>query len=416
MKILWITNCPLNEYMKVAHGSLNINAGWLDGVRNAIILSDEKKEIELSFCSLDVTENDITIDGSRYFSFKKNDYSRLESIIDQVKPDLVHIFGTEYRHTLMATKILISRNIPFVTLIQGLISVCAKYYTFGLPKYIFPSLRDIVRRDSIAAQAEKFKQRGKFEITALEKTKNVIGFTDWDNVCTSLINPNRRYFRSNLVLRPEFYDGSKWSLKKCERHTIFISQISYPIKGFHTFIEAIGYLKNDYPDLKVYVTGQDIVHPKNAKEALRQSSYANYLKHLIVSHGLDDNIKFLGQLDAGAMKAQFFKSHIAVCCSVMENSSNSIFEAGILGVPTVATMVGGNTDMIIHGKTGYLYNILEPYMAYYYIRSIFEDDALSDKLSAESIKYNEQKCSPQLNGKALVAIYKRVISDQGLMR
>lgn len=416
MKVLWITNCPLSSYMKAAHNDQNINAGWLDGVRDAIALSDDKKEIELSFCSLDVEENDIVINGSRYLSFRANDYLRLEDIIDEIRPDLVHIFGTEYRHTLMATQILNNRNIPFVTLIQGLISVCAKYYKVGLPKYIFPSIRDIIRNDSITAQAKKFMNRGRFEIKALEKTKNIIGFTDWDNVCTRIINPSRRYFRSNLVLRSEFYEGDKWDVSKCERHSIFISQISYPIKGFHTFIDAISLLKADYPDLKIYVTGRDIIHPKNVKDVLTQSSYSYYLKHMLVSRGLQDSIKFLGRLDANNMKKWFLKSNVSVCCSVMENSSNSIYEAAILGVPMVATMAGGNGSLIIHGKTGYLYDVLEPYMAYHYIRTIFEDDDVSKKLSVASIKLNEERCSPQINGEELILIYKRVLNDKGSVR
>ena len=49
------------------------------------------------------------------------------------------------------------------------------------------------------------------------------------------------------------------------------------------------------------------------------------------------------------------KSNVIVVPSIVENESNSLTEAHILGVPTVAAFSGGMTNRIIHKKTGFLY-------------------------------------------------------------
>src|SRR5690606_29593717 len=118
--------------------------------------------------------------------------------------------------------------------IQGLVSVYAKHYMANLPyeiqrKYSF---RDFIKQDNLIQQQEKFKMRGLLEIEAIKNTRYIIGRTTWDKACASQMNPNSRYFKCNETLRGEFYIHV-WNQKKCEKHSIFTSQASYPIKGIH---------------------------------------------------------------------------------------------------------------------------------------------------------------------------------------
>ena len=67
---------------------------------------------------------------------------------------------------------------------------------------------------------------------------------------TNLINSNLKYYVCNESLRDSFYDGA-WKVENCRLHQIFISQASYPLKGFHKLLEAVNYIKADYPDLLI---------------------------------------------------------------------------------------------------------------------------------------------------------------------
>ena len=50
----------------------------------------------------------------------------------------------------------------------------------------------------------------------------------------------------------------------------------------------------------------------------------------------------------------FANSHI-FHSSYIENSPNSVGEAQMVGVPVVASRVGGTDSMVEHGKTGFMY-------------------------------------------------------------
>lgn len=44
-----------------------------------------------------------------------------------------------------------------------------------------------------------------------------------------------------------------------------------------------------------------------------------------------------------------------------------------MGIPVVASRVGGTDSMVEHGKTGFLYPVTDPYMAAYYIKRLIDN-------------------------------------------
>ena len=48
-------------------------------------------------------------------------------------------------------------------------------------------------------------------------------------------------------------------------------------------------------------------------------------------------------------------------------------EAQLVGIPVVASRVGGTDSMVEHGKTGFLYPVTDPYMAAYYIKRLIDN-------------------------------------------
>ena len=92
--------------------------------------------------------------------------------------------------------------------------------------------RDFIKQDNLKQQQSKFIKHGAFEIKALQKVKHIIGRTTWDRACAYQINPDAEYHSCNETLRDEFYKHN-WDINNCEKHSIFVSQGSYPIKGLH---------------------------------------------------------------------------------------------------------------------------------------------------------------------------------------
>ena len=149
---------------------------------------------------------------------------RMKEIITDFEPDMIHIFGTEFPHTLACVRAF--RN-PGKTLIglQGLISACAAAYMADLPGKIQrrTTFRDLVRKDGLKQQQKKFAKRGLYEKEALRLTQHVAGRTDFDRETAAKINPDARYHFLNETMRSCFY-RDRWKRNACVPYSIFLSQ------------------------------------------------------------------------------------------------------------------------------------------------------------------------------------------------
>lgn len=158
----------------------------------------------------------------------------------------------------------------------------------------------------------------------------------------------------NETMRSSFYTG-QWKQESCEKHSIFLGQGDYPLKGFHFVLEALSLLLPQYPDGKLYVAGNSIIGYETLKEKIKISAYGKYLRKLIAKNKLEQKVIMTGKLTEQEMKEQFLASSVFVCASVLENSPNTVGEAMLLGVPVIASEAGGIPDMITSEKDGLLF-------------------------------------------------------------
>ncbi len=286
-----------------------------------------------------------------YLSLHEYDASleaKMQAILLDAKPDVIHCFGTEYPHTLAMCRAAKALGMTD-KLLLGMQGVCERYakaYFADLPKEVINgvTLRDVLRGDSLKQQQAKYQVRAAHEKEAIEKAGNVAGRTKFDKAYAMEVNPGAHYFTLQETLRPCFYEGG-WQAENAAPHTIFISQADYPLKGFHYLLLAAGELRRAYPDLKILVAGNALVGGKSLKGALKISAYGKYLKKLIKENDLANHVTFLGMCSAEEMKAVYLKSSVFVCCSASENSPNSLGEAMLLGMPIAAADVGGIPSM-----------------------------------------------------------------------
>lgn len=393
-KILWIVN-TIFPYPAEKLGLKKTSfGGWLNSLSDTLRKSEDfKLAIATVYNGKDLKKMDdgqviyYLLPGAPALKYDKKLEKYWKDINEEFKPDLVHINGTEYAHGLAF--INACPNVTTLTSIQGLVSVYANVYYANIPvKDIIKNItfRDIIKNDSIIQARKKFIKRGKNEIEILKKTNAITGRTIWDYSNVQAINLNVKFYWSNRILREEFYNSKKWDISKIERHSIFCSQAGYPIKGLHYMIEAANILKREYPDIKVYVAGQNITKSDTMKEKMKISGYGKYIKGLIKKYNLEENIIFIGMLNAQGMVNKLLNSNAFVQTSAIENSPNSLGEAMMLGVPCIASYVGGTCDMLEHEKEGFLYTYTEPAILAQYVKRIFEDDELCMKFSKNEIK------------------------------
>ena len=414
MKILWITNILFPEAASklVGNGELKSSGGWMIGAAENLINIDG---VKLYVATVSPLVNEIRcIEGERILYYiipygkgnlkpnpKYQDYwIKVNSVIN---PDVVHIHGTEYSHGYEYIRACGADNV--VISIQGM--RCAyHYYHSGISiKDIYKNitLRDIIK-GSILRAKHNFKRSSKYEIAMLKTTKHIIGRTSWDRSRAWAINPSARYHFCNETLRSEFYDGILWDYTKCCKHSIFLSQAGYPIKGLHQLLKAMPLILRHYPDASIRIAGHDLTKSSSFKDILKLTGYGRYIKRLIRQLNLQDNVSFVGSISAVDMKHEYLNCNVFVCPSSIENSPNSLGEAQILGVPCVASYVGGVPDMMV-GCEDNLYRFEEIEMLAYKICRIFDNINMSNK---DLVDKAVERHNPLYNSEMLYNIYNEV--------
>lgn len=419
MKILWLTNKPLPVISKILNEDAFVKEGWLC---NLFDMLSNNHSIELFICT---TTRKSTLkgeyDGFRYyiypskeseeFKYSANVEECLKEYVDECKPDVIHIWGTEYPQTLSMVRACnrLGLSERVVISIQGMVSVIAKHYYAGIPHKVINSytFHDLLKRSNIKLVRKQLYERGKYEIESIKTVKHIIGRTDWDYACTKFINSDVLYHHCDEILRESFYIN-RWNIDRCEKYSIFLSQAETPIKGLHYALEALLMIKKKYPEVHLYIAGSNIVNDKSIIDKMRITGYGRYIRKLIKQFGLGKYITFTGKLDEEAMCNRYLKSHVFICPSAIENSSNSVSEAMILGVPTVSSDVGGIKNLLTHNEDGYIYQYDAPYMLAYYVCKIFSDDKLAIQLSEKANSHAVETHNKELILKKVLEIYNTI--------
>ena len=414
MKVLWITNIvfPEAERLMTGAGELKCSGGWMLGAANALVDRDDvilyvaavSQEVT---CLTKLVGEKITyyiIPAGKGNTDYNLDYCPYwKRIKDEINPDVVHIHGTEYSHGYAYMKACGNDNV--VISIQGLTSVYSYYYHFGISKkdvYRNLTFKDLIRGTIIHGK-HRFKSMGRYEIEMIQMAKHVIGRTSWDRSHVWAINPNAEYHFCNETLRPEFYTGDQWRYENCSKHSIFLSQAGYPVKGLHQVLKAMPLILRHYPDTTIRVAGGNITKSETIGDKLRLSGYGRYIKRLIEAYNLDGKIIFTGNLNAEQMKQEYLRTNVFICPSTIENSPNSLGEAQILGTPCVASYVGGIPDMM-KGNEDNLYRFEEVEMLAEKVCQVFANLEKQPDMSGAA----KRRHDPDDNRNRLLEIYNQI--------
>lgn len=370
MNVLWFSNSPCGS---IRRDNLDtIKGGWL------IALEDELKKLDKVKLSISYfsskNEEPFEYEGVDYYpiyiqkgknvierflyrhkSLKSIDnilLPKMLDVIETVKPNIIHIHGTEERFGLIQDYI---KKIPVLFSIQGLIAPYKEKYFSGLSYSVvdkYESYLDKIKHISFKNDYESFCFRAKREVGYLKKAKYIAGRTLWDKNITLGINPNRQYFTVNEILRESFYK-CVWCKESFNVRIQLISIISGGIyKGFETVLKTATLLK-EYAsfDFDWQIVGYD-----SKSKWVKISEQSTGLKHEKL------NIHLLGRLNEKDLASLLVDSDVYVHVSHIENSPNSVCEAMLLGMPIIASFSGGTSSIVKNGVEGTLLQDGDPYM------------------------------------------------------
>lgn len=334
-------------------------------------------------------------------------------IIELVQPDIIHIQGTEKNLGQIQNFI---KNIPVVINIQGILSGCLPFNTaFIKEKEIRPfrSMKNLLGHQGLYS-ADRVCERGikHYENDIFANAKYIMGRTMWDHARTMFSNPDSHYFECEELLRPSFYENAgSWDIQKCKRHTYMMPAGFNPLKGMHIAIKAAALLKKIYPDvvLKIPAIPMNILNRKGLIEKLFGEEYLSFCKDLIYRNNLENNVVFLPQLNEKEMVQEMLLANVFLSCSSIDNSSNAVGEATMLGVPIVVTAVGGLISFMHDEQNCLLAASGDEYMIAYQIRRLFEDDELCNRLSIAELKTAKKRHDIQRAADLALKGYQQII-------
>lgn len=391
MRILWITATAGNYQSPHSCGGGYNGGGWISSMQNELAKCDDIK-LGIAFCRNGEPAK-VEQDGVVYYHiphhtkskkdkffdlFKLNDATRDEvlwpyyeekfkKVIDDFKPDVIHIFGSELYQGL-ATRVTV--DIPTILHIQGLLSLYIYIYLPpSVSKWQYYMSGKGLKGKYHNYQYLAYWHRSVYrEKAILKAVPHVIGRTDWDRQALAVLNPKAQYHYGGEILRDIFYEEKK---RKMPSKPVITSTISFPTyKGYDVILKVADILKNEmHLDFEWNVFGN--VQPEFME------------KHTDLKHE-NLNIHLRGVASADTIRDTLLGSTLYFHSSYVENSPNSVGEAQLVGIPVVASRVGGTDSMVEHGKTGFLYPVTDPYMAAYYIGRMIEDKKENVKIGRQA--------------------------------
>ncbi len=419
MKILWITNTVIGAMHAKLYGSPSSGL-WMDALLGKFV---EEGEHVLSVATTGRTKDTVICEeyGVTYYLLpggwpseykcKGVNQKSWEAVLKKEKPDIIQVWGTEFRHGLAALSI--AAETPSVIYMQGLLTTIARYYEAGIESFIFyktTTLRDFLKRDSMAQQKRRYAKNAVYEKELLLLSGNAICENDWCDAHVAEIAPRISLYRCPLSINPVFAHY-EWSLDAIERYSIICNASGYPIKGLHIVIRAFAIVLKRYPAAKLYIPGDFQLSSDSVECKLRKRGYTKYIENLIKKLDLTNNIIWLGRIDQNSLAETIAKRHVFILGSAIENHSSSLKEAMIIGIPSIAAAVGGIPEYVTHEEDGLLYRFEEYELLALYICRVFSDDFFAMKLSKNGKKKMQRLHNTnEVYGKML-NIYQSIIDE-----
>lgn len=117
------------------------------------------------------------------------------------------------------------------------------------------------------------------------------------------------------------------------------------VKGIDVFVRAAAIVAAQRPHVQFLVAGEFGKNPADA-------AFTSSVLALATQLGLDSRLKFLGAVQSIPSLLSF--SDVFALPSRNEGLSNALLEAMQAGLPTVVTAVGGNTEVVSDGVSGFV--------------------------------------------------------------
>jgi len=398
MKILFISNLyPPNVYggyerlcfdvASALHGNghdITVLTSSYGEKKDQDIDHDVRRELFL-FASEGNIYKEYREDNDIRLEHETGNLKKIDAVLDEVKPDIVFVWNLYFLNQGLIqaldncgipTTYLLTDNWMIALLNPSFIG---SYFSNNvLPnsknenrfRYYFLKLARSVRR---LLSKNKFNMRGR----AIFPSRYMSGlykdagfyFEGGESICYHGV----RFLHSDAVKRVH----RRLFRNEKEVRLLFAGRV-VDIKGVHIAIEAVKEIleKNPGKSIKLTIVGDT-----------QDQEYYQQLKTLIDRLGINDSIIFEPSVKEDRLFELFQEHDIYLFPSLYEPFSLTLIHALESGIPTVASNVGGNIEIVHDRKTGLLFRSNDARDLAEKIMRLIVDDTLRSDISQSAVSY-----------------------------
>jgi len=295
---------------------------------------------------------------------------QIKSLLRQIDPDIVHFQG----FTFLATHC----DQPSVMTIHGIAERDARWDIrwgiFQRPKRLFIELMEAYARRRISHVIAISRYTKQF----LPEANNI-----W-----------KTWLIENPVAE-SYFDIER----KLEPGRILCCARIKPLKNILGLIEAFALIVEQFPHAQLRIAG--------APEA----TYLEKCKRQVERNNLQDEVHFLGNITIDEVQLELSKANCLVVPSFQENSPLTIAEAMAVGVPVVASNVGGIPEMIEDEKTGLLIDPYDTKSMSDAILKILFDETLARSIGQSAKETAQDRYSASIACEKTLRVYREILEN-----
>lgn len=140
--------------------------------------------------------------------------------------------------------------------------------------------------------------------------------------------------------------------------------------------------------------------------------YADLVASRTAAHGIRAEVRTTGWVEEAGVPRRLCGMHVFVQNSLHDGFPNTLLDAAAVGVPLVATPVGGMRDVVVDGESGLLVPPGDSVRLREALLAVLEDDALASRLAAGARRMAEA-LTPAREAAAWLALYDALLGGVG---
>jgi glycosyltransferase involved in cell wall biosynthesis len=174
-----------------------------------------------------------------------------------------------------------------------------------------------------------------------------------------------------------------------------------PLKRMHDLLDVLATARRDTPDATLRIAGPT-----------PDPAYVEQLRERAARLGVEERVTLLGSLSPAELLEEYRRAAVFVTASGQENSPMVIGEAMAVGVPVVATRVGGVPYLVAEGQTGLLAEVGDVDRLAAHVSTLLADEPRRRLLGAEGRTVADQRFRSGVVARRVRDVYRTMLAGR----